>query len=111
MLSEQFLKLNDMPHMIKGRWYHAFIESDGNAYTMQCDLEDAQISSTYFIAPWGFHITDVKYDVNTDGGTATSAANTSFVLRRMGDGSQGVTIPAKDAFDYMHLYVFGYFGA
>ena len=91
----------------RGRWYRFFIESDGSTISITDSDLEVNHSSQYIQMPKGFHVIDTKYDIHTVEGS--SAANMSYVLRTYNDGSQGIIMPGKDAFDYGYVYAFGYF--
>lgn len=100
-------KENVLPHQWRGRWYRAFLETDGNAYTLtKTDLTGTDLNGNYLEAPENFHVVDIKYDVHSvSGGTS----NTVGGLRIFTNGNQGVPLPGKDSFDYCTIYIFGYF--
>lgn len=103
-------KNNVAPWQVRGRWYHALIESNGSAlHLTQCDLEDCNISSTYLQLPIGFKVVDHKLDIHATGGTSTTATNIAIQQRRMGDGKMAITLPAAALADYTDVYFFGYF--
>lgn len=100
-------KENVLPYQWRGRWYRAFVESDGNAYTlMKTDLTDTVVNGNYLEAPENFHVVDVKYDVHS---VSNGTSNTVGGLRIFTTGKQGAPLPGKDSFDYCTVYIFGYF--
>lgn len=100
-------KENVLPYQWRGRWYRAFVESDGNAYTLTTtDLEGTTVNGNYLEAPENFHVVDVKYDVNSvSGGTSNTLGGTRIFTT----GNQGAALPGKDSFDFCTVYIFGYF--
>lgn len=98
---------NKMPYD-KGRWYRAFIESNGNDCTViSSDLKGVGQSGQYLTLPQYFHTVDVKHDINCiEGGTANNVENS---IRLYANGSQGVMLPQPTDFDWCYIYIFGYF--
>lgn len=92
----------------KGRWYRIFLESDGETVTVESDDLNITYSANYLVFPKGFHHIDHKYDISSNF-THESTTGVNKVLRFMTDGSQAIEIPPKTHYDYLHLYVFGYF--
>lgn len=93
----------------KGRWYRLFIEStDEVAQITRGDeaLIDSVVSSTTIHFPTGFRAVDIVTDVHNIGGNVT---NYSAEKRLFADGSQGSTLPPLANYDYMYMYIFGYF--
>ena len=102
------LKNKIAPYLSKGRWYHFFIESDGSNYTLtNSDLTDTIISSSALKFPKGFIPVDNKMAVHN---TAVSAETLSLSLKIFTNEQQGIAIPKAQSFDYMDVWVFGYFG-
>lgn len=96
------------PAYSKGRWYEFFIESDGGNYKLTTkDLEDAYITGTNIAMPQNFHIVDFLTDINPI--DMASASNYNDTLHFFADSRQGVVLPAVGKFDWMRVYVFGYF--
>lgn len=105
----QTLKNKIAPWQEHGRWYKAFVESDGTDYTLtSCDLEDASVASGILKMPKDFHVVDAKFDINIDSSAAFTFTNT---FKGYADGKQGITLPNVANFDYCTLYFFGYFKA
>lgn len=103
-----FNKNIDLPHQNKGRWYEAFIESDGSDYTLTtCDL-DAAISSSTLKLPLGFNVVDVKQNYHMDAPAEAKTININS-LKFYADGKIGISLLDKTAFDYANIYIFGYF--
>lgn len=101
------MKLNIAPWQEKGRWYHAFVESDGSTEKLTVsDLEDCNISGNSFVLPAGYNLVDVKYvDVDLAGGKtittygkATTAAHHDYFK-----------LPAASDFTYCDVWFFAYF--
>lgn len=95
------------PWQTKGRWYHAFIESDGSAEKITIsDLDDCSIAGNSFVLPAGYNLVDVKYvDVDLAGsktlatyGKATTSAHHDYFK-----------LPAAADFTYCDVYFFAYF--
>lgn len=98
------------PYKVKGRWYRVFIESnDTDLILTQSDLKGCTISSKTLKLPEKFHALHFMVDSNTEGGTATSAMNLDLIIKRYGNGQQGITIGEPTAFDYETIYIYGYF--
>lgn len=97
-----------LPWQEKGRWYHVFVESDGNAYTLTVsDIEGTTINGTHLKTVDGFHVVDFKYDISSEvGGTASGLTHATYLFA---DGVQGISLPPKAMFDACHIWVFGYF--
>lgn len=100
-------KENVLPYQWRGRWYRAFVESDGNSYTLtNTDLTGTDVNGNYLEAPEHFHVVDVKYDINSvSGGTSNTIGGTRIFTT----GKQGAALPGKDCFDFCTVYIFGYF--
>lgn len=91
----------------KGRWYRAFIESDGSNYKItNSDFPDATMSGSNFVLPKDFHVID--YLVDFDRTTVDNATNYSKNNRIYADGTNGVSCPPVDSFTHLYLYIFGY---
>lgn len=95
------------PYTLPGRWYKTFLESDGSAVKVTTSDLEVDITGTGIKFPKGFHIVDVKFDINSieHGAMVTMAQD----LYGYADGSQGVYRPVANAFDWANVYVFGYF--
>lgn len=97
------------PFNKRGRWYTLFIEStDTVAQITKADkaLSDTEVSATTCRFPEGFRVVDLMADVHNFGGSAT---NYCPDVRLFSDGDQGTTLPPLANYDYMTLYVYGYF--
>ena len=91
----------------KGRWFRVFIESDGNTPTITDSDIPVENSTQYIKFPKDFHVIDVKYDVNSTAGE--TVANMDVATRYYNDNAQAVSLPPVAHYDYMYLYVFGYY--
>ena len=99
------------PYKLKGRWYKFFVESNGENLTLTTsDLKGVVISSRTLKFPEKFRVLHAMFDFNTEGGTATSALNLDLIIKRYGNGQQGVNIGEPTAYDYGTIYVYGYYG-
>lgn len=100
-------KKNFDPYKVPGRWVKFFLESDNTKYTLTTsDLAGCSVSTTYLSIPSGMHILTYMMDINTEGGTATSAANATFTLRRNANGTQALTLPPVTHCDYVTVYAY-----
>lgn len=107
MLNNQ-LKNTVAPWQDKGRWYKLFVESTGSKHVLTTtDLEDAHIAGSLMIMPLNFTVIDHKYDIHSlaDG----SAHNISYVLSTTSAGEQAFSMLPASGYDYMTIWVFGYF--
>lgn len=104
----KYIKKEEQPWIQDGRWYHFFIESDGEGYNLTtADISDAEIKTSYIFLPLGYHIVDMKYDVHS---IASASSNITMMLRFDGDGRQGITLPPKAQFDYADFWIFAHKG-
>lgn len=95
-----------LPWQNKGRWYHAFIESDGTTPKLTvCDL-DATVSGTTLILPKDFHVIDYKVTSLDLAKSKTLAYN---VCKTNSDTKEVIVIPAVGDFTYMDIQIFGIF--
>lgn len=97
------------PWQKQGRWYHAFIESDGTDYTLtSCDVTGAAIDTTdkTLKMPADFHVVDFRVDIHND---ASSDVWYQKRTRLYSTGVLGCEIPGVAHFDYMDMFIFGYF--
>lgn len=95
--------------LAKGRWYRAFIQTDGETYTIiKSDLENS-ISTGALVFPTGFHAIEAKLDVHAISNTESLRGTVNNNLTIMADGKFAVELPDKKCFNYMYAYVFGYF--
>lgn len=92
----------------KGRFYQVFIESDaGTAKITSKDIDGFTLGNAEVVCPEGFHVTDYKLDIDS---VAHSSSTEFWKGMTIGtDGKQAVHIPDADAYDYLHLWIFGYF--
>lgn len=97
-----------LPWMKNGKWYHFFIESDGENVTLTTyDLEEVQMSGLQaLLFPADFHILDFILDINALEDAGTSSYNKGI---KFNGNKQMVTLPGKTVYDYMDVYVFGHF--
>lgn len=107
------LKNELAPWQSQGRWYHAFVESDGIDYTLTVsDLEDAEIETpdgespvSALKFPVGYRIVGIQSDIHGDALTDTDYAGGKRIYS---DGAQGVILPPVALFDFMAIWVFAY---
>lgn len=98
---------NAAPYNIEGRWYHFFIESDADAYTLtMSDIEDASIESNYLTMPEDFHIVDFIKDIHSVAGSSQTMAER---IKYNSDGTQALPLPNANIFDYADIYIFGHY--
>lgn len=104
------LKNKLVPWQEQGRWYAIFLESDGTDITFTEGDYGSQGNivedDNVFAFEEGFHVLDVKFDVNNDTGTEKWWQHRT---RFYANGVSGVELPAADNFDYLTMYVFGYY--
>jgi len=104
----QTLKNTVAPWMEKGRWYHAFIESNGStggALLTNCDLEGCSVTGSTFSMPSDFHIIDY---VIADFDLAISKT-LSKAYKTTTAGKEYIAIPNGADFTYCDIWFFGYF--
>lgn len=104
-----FTKKNATPLSNKCRYYKLFIESDDTTAkitTVDKALEETTVSATTIHFPTGFRTVSFLTDIHNIGGTVT---NYNADVRLFADGSQGATLPPLVNYDYMTMYVYGYF--
>lgn len=94
------------PHE-RGRWYRLFIESDGTTALATNDDLGCIVTNSWLECPKDFHILEHKRDIHSvaNGGLKT----VNEVIRIYADGSQGLAMPDVEKYDYMYIYIFGYF--
>lgn len=105
------MAIMDYKPMMKheGRWYRIFIESDGTAPVItESDISDCVISDGTLRFPDEFHPIEILTDIHllTDVSTTPKATGTINISTT---SHVYTNIPLKDAFDWVYLYVFGYF--
>lgn len=102
------LKLENkiVPWQKRGRWYRFFIESDGTDFKITSGDLESTIASGYLKLPKKIHALDYIIDINN-----TAASNRTFAktFKTFTAGEMGVLLPDVRDFDYMYVYVFGYF--
>lgn len=105
-MENSVLKNKLAPNQKKGRWYKAFIESDGTDYTLTtCDLSDATITSKVLVLPEGIRHTEVHVDIHVD---AAAAFTYTPQFKGYAAGTQGITLPDADQFDYMTMWFYAF---
>lgn len=91
----------------KGRWYRIFMESDGTKQTIIEDDLGCTLHGNNIGAPDGFHIVDVKYDINCIAHDASVSMASDWI--GYADGTEGISGPVPKTFDWAYIYIFGYF--
>lgn len=91
----------------KGRYYRAFVESDGVAKLTEKDIEGMDLVDDSIAMPAGFHVVDYIIDFNALAGSAPVDFWKGITI--LADGRQAVHIPEGTAYDYAHVFIFGYF--
>lgn len=105
MLNQE-LKNKIAPWQKKGRWYHAFIESDGTTSSITVSDLDCTLSGATLTLPEDFTAIDVKFaDVDLAGSKTIS----SYEKKTAASGKQIITLPAVADYTYCDLWMFGYF--
>lgn len=93
---------------LPGRWYQVFIESDGSAATITTiddDIELAAIVSNINLKlPANFSVLDYKMDIHADAsGTYTPS------IKTYATDQESITLPPVAAYDYLTVYIYGYY--
>lgn len=95
-----------LPWQEHGRWYHAFIESDGTHEKLTLsDLDGCTVSGTSFVLPNDFHAIDVKY---TDIDLASGKTLTINAVKTTSAGKETFVLPSASDFTYCEIWFFGY---
>lgn len=106
MRESDFVKRHEIPYMTKGRWYRAFIESDGNEYKLtNCDLKGCMVRGTHLALPVGFHVLNVLYDITFEDG---ASVDLDTHVKCYANGRQAFNMPDKTTFTDMYVYFYGY---
>lgn len=106
------IRNNIAPAQEQGRWYHFFVESDGTNYTLTTkDIATAAIDATdkTIVMPKKFQVVDYNINIHNDAGSDVWYQKRTRLYAS--DHKIGVEIPAVTSFDYLDVYVFGYFEA
>lgn len=89
-----------------GRWYEAFITSDGTSLTVeQSDVKDILVKEKSIAFPENFHVIEAYTDYATKPGKSGSLHPTISVDTK---GRQCVSIASAGLFEEVHIYVFGH---
>lgn len=106
MLNQTF-KNQIVPWQEKGRWYRAFIESDGSKIKLtHSDLEECTVSGTNFVLPAGYSLVDVKY---TDVDLAASKTIATYGKEVTAAYRDYLRVPSAADFTYCEVWFFAYF--
>lgn len=97
------------PYQEQGRWYKVFLEKDGDniKYTSGDIGSQSSILNNNFCVSHPFHVLDVHYDIHLE----ELSSDVWFEERKRlyGNGIMGIELPAIAHWDYMTLYIFGYY--
>lgn len=95
-----------LPWQEKGRWYHAFVESDGSTPVLTiCDLPGCTVSGTALTLPLDFHAIEVKY---TDIDLASGKTLSSNSVKLSSAGKEVLLVPTASDYTYCDIWFFGY---
>lgn len=109
MTKNNSFDLDINPYALKGRWYRAFIESNGSIDILTTsDLADCDITLTHLLLPSKFKVITHMCDFHftDDVGSAPQYKYTYDAENKQ----YGIKIPVNpDKYDYGYIYFFGYF--
>lgn len=105
MINDSF-KLSLAPWMEQGRWYHAFVESDGSACSLTfTDLDGVTASGTSLTVPKDFHIIDYTF---ADVDLAASKSLAKNICKTSASGKEFIVLPSAADYTYADIWFFGY---
>lgn len=100
------LKLNIAPWQEKGRWYHAFVESNGSAASLTfSDLDSVTASGTSLTMPADFHVISYEF---ADLDLAASKTLAKNVCKTSAAGKEFIVLPSAADYTYADIWFFGY---
>lgn len=97
------------PYQEQGRWYKVFLEKDGDKikYTSGDIGSQSSLIGNVFCLSHPFHTLDVHYDIHLE----ELSSDVWFEERKRlyGNGMTGIELPSIAHWDYLTLYIFGYY--